>query len=222
MKLLSVLAFTMGVLTAVLGGPSPSPQIMPPPPLIIPSQYYLRANAPNTPFHNRPVVRFPQSHMLGLENFTVHPATTPVYFLPIPIPGKETFAMQVPYSGDDMSETPYVTAIVSKGSHTASMKILSMPDPTATSTKDGCPGVEVTCVADQWSVSGGHPGVAMKGLKYEGWKGGWSVVKDAGTEGWHIYWVAKGEAAKAKRQFGMASVHDVDVDVVPVEAEGEN
>ena len=30
-------------------------------------------------------------------------------------------------------------------------------------------------------------------LAYEGFEGGWKAERDAGTEGWHVYWVKENE-----------------------------
>ncbi|ORY11299.1 hypothetical protein BCR34DRAFT_327148 [Clohesyomyces aquaticus] len=152
----------------------------------IPSQYYLRVNAGKTQWHHQPLSQLPKSKLLGLENITrEHPVPTPpLNFLPIDIPGTDSrFAMQVPYSGDDLSKTPYITAVSWKGSSTAAMKVLFMSDPTEESVKEGCPVGNVVCVADAWSTSGRNEEGVRKRLEYGGWQGAWGVFADAGVRG---------------------------------------
>jgi hypothetical protein len=51
---------------------------------------------------------------------------------------------------------------------------------------DTCPeGYE--CVVDQWTFDAAVD-MAYPNFRFVGFKGNWKPFKDAGKEGWHVYW----------------------------------
>ncbi|KAF1926401.1 uncharacterized protein M421DRAFT_7012 [Didymella exigua CBS 183.55] len=175
--------------------------------------FTLRANCSDEPWHGRYLVNLPTSHRLGLENFTVHPETPGLKFLPILLRDDDNkYALRGEAVGDDLSRTPYLAALTNKATRTVSMKIVYLPTPLRESfdtQTDACPkGYD--CTADQWTFDeptptpGGRRNIYYN-LRFGGFKGSWEPFKDAGKEGWHVYW--KGNA-------GM--YHHVQFDLVPV------
>lgn len=68
---------------------------------------------------------------------------------------------------------------------------------------DACPA-GYDCTADQWTLGEFDDGI-YPDLKFGGFKGRWEPFKDAGRDGWHVYW--KGNAGVH---------HPVQFDLVPV------
>ncbi|KAL1605902.1 hypothetical protein SLS59_003023 [Nothophoma quercina] len=134
-------------------------------------------------------------------------------FLPIRIREDENrYALQGVYVGDDLSRTPYLAALANNATHTVSMKIVYLPSPLQESFDthtDACPeGYD--CTADQWTFGDDNPMVGdTQSIHYDfrfgGFKGKWKPFKDAGKEGWHVYW--KGNAGIH---------HPVQFDLIPV------
>ena len=168
------------------------------------------------PWHGRDLVDLPTGHRLGLENFTVSPETPGLKFLPIRLrDDDDKFALRGESSDDELSRTPYLAALTNKATRTASLKILYLPNPLRESVEtqtDACPdGYE--CTADQWTFN--EPASAASeasyyNLKFGSFRGRWEPFKDAGKEGWHVYW--KGNAGVH---------HPVQFDLVPVVGEDE-
>ncbi|KAF2797297.1 hypothetical protein K505DRAFT_372538, partial [Melanomma pulvis-pyrius CBS 109.77] len=137
------------------------------------------------------------SQRLGLENFTVHPVTPALPIVPIAIPlPADTYALRIPALGDDLGATPYLAALEPASASSprrVALKTIYVPSPEAEDVDGACPeGFE--CTADAFSVYGDG---GRKKLAYGGFEGRWSAVKDAGREGWHVYWregVAPGPA----------------------------
>lgn len=150
---------------------------------------------------------------------------------PFKIPAQETYALIIPYGGDDLSKPFYITAFQSMGTRTASLGIIQAPDPTNTEATPGmdpqpCPR-DKECVANAFLLYQPTPedGKKEDGAKpfrrlgYEGFPGQWEAVKDAPhSEGWHVYWKAKG-GRRSERAQGTA----IEIEVVPVGAgEGQS
>jgi hypothetical protein len=138
-------------------------------------------------------VALPSSHQLGLENFTVHPTTPPLKFRPVKL-SSGNYALQGEDSNNNDSEAPYLVALNSKqGTRTASMAIVHMRQPTPHFFKahvDSCPqGYD--CVVDHWTFDAAMD-MTYPNFRFAGYKGNWAPFKDAGKEGWHVYW--KGNA----------------------------
>src|SRR5690242_1752404 len=166
-------------------------------------------NSTDEPWHRRHLVSLLTGDRLGLENFTVNPETPPLKFLPIRIhDDDDKYALRGDGIGDDLSRTPYLAALTNIATRTVSMKIVYLPTPLRESFEtqtDACPkGYE--CTADQWifADSGSGESRVHYDFAFGGFKGRWKPFKDAGTEGWHVYW--KGNA-------GMQ--HSMQFDLVP-------
>ncbi|KAF2242387.1 hypothetical protein BU26DRAFT_438867, partial [Trematosphaeria pertusa] len=164
---------------------------------------------PKEPWHNRHLIPIPTSQILGLENFTVHPATPPVLFTPIELsPGTGNYAFRAAYSGDDLSQTPYIAALTSNAeNHDVSMKVIPLPDPTDESIQlnpNACPE-NYECKADAWTAKPNQNG-ELTALGIEGLEGAWEPIKDAGKGGWHVYWKPDG---------GDKVYHPIQIDIVP-------
>jgi hypothetical protein len=145
------------------------------------------------PWHGRSLVTLPTTQRLGLENFTVHPATPPPQFIPVRIRDDDNkFALRGDDSGDDLSQTPYLAALAHKATRTVSLKIVYLPTPLRESFEtlaEACPeGYE--CTADQWVFDeyDSGDGQILYNLQFAGFQGKWVPFKDAGKEGWHVYW----------------------------------
>lgn len=161
----------------------------------------------------------PTSHRLGLENFTVHPETPGLQFLPIRLrDDDDKYALRGFSVGDDLSRTPYLAALTNNATRTVSLKIVYLPTPLRESFEtqtDACPeGYD--CTADQWTFdeptpTAGDSQQTCYNLKFSGFNGVWEPFKDAGKEGWHVYW--KGNA-------GMH--HPVQFDLVPFIGRGDH
>ncbi|KAF2746202.1 hypothetical protein M011DRAFT_88526 [Sporormia fimetaria CBS 119925] len=199
MRLCTVLGLAATTLHAVSAAPAPSPQLVPP--QLAPA-YHLRVHAPEQPWHHRHIIQLPSTRLLGLENFTRRPETTPVTVLPIQIPDKAEYALRVPDRGDDLSRTPYVSALLPKDTArgSVSLRIIYIPDPrdeTIGRNPDACPGGK-KCAASAFVLYGmdspnPEDGVVeeklLGKLAYSGFEGHWEAVKDAPrSEGWHLYW----------------------------------
>ncbi|KAH4125071.1 hypothetical protein HBI24_190120 [Parastagonospora nodorum] len=167
--------------------------------------FYLRANYPDQPWHGRHVVALPTSHQLGFENFTVHPETPPLKFVPFRL-RNGNFALQGEGSNEDPIKATYLAALKSTtGTRTASMAVMYFSKPIKHSETifDACPeGYE--CAVDQWMFDAAVDNV-YPNFRFEGFNGSWIPFKDAGTEGWHVYW--KGDAGPS---------HPIQIDMVPV------
>jgi hypothetical protein len=163
-------------------------------------------------------VNLPTGHRLGLENFTVHPETPGIEFIPIRLHDDDNkYALRGISVGDDLSRTPYLAALTNNATRTVSLKIVYVPTPLRESFEtqtDACPeGYD--CTADQWTFDEptpipGNSQQAYYNLKFGGFTGVWAPFKDAGKEGWHIYW--KGDA-------GMH--HPIQFDLVPAISGGD-
>ena len=90
------------------------------------------------------------------------------------------------------------------------MAIVYIAKPTRRSfkvTSDVCPdGYE--CVADQWTFDAARSDMVHPDFRFEGFKGNWEPFKDAGKEGWHVYW--KGDAGL---------YHPITLDMVPTDGD---
>ena len=166
------------------------------------------------PWHGRSLVTLPTTQRLGLENFTVFPVTPPLRFLPIRVRDDDNkFALRGDGSGDDLSQTPYLTALANKATRTVSLKIVYLPTPLRESFEtqiDDCPeGYD--CIADQWMFDedSSGDGQVLYNMQFAGFKGKWFPFKDAGKEGWHVYW---------KGDFG--EYISINFDLVPLPQDG--
>ncbi|KAF2188710.1 hypothetical protein K469DRAFT_85383 [Zopfia rhizophila CBS 207.26] len=208
MKLVQLFSLALASASTILAAPAPQrdPQKSGP-------TYYLRVNSPNQPWHHRAIIQIPSTKLLGLENFTVNPSTKPIHVQPIRIPSKEAYALRLPYTGDDLTRTPYIAALQPKSANStksAAMKVIYAPTPLEkdVGAVEACPR-DAQCVSDAWGVAEvGKEGGEGRGLRFEGWKGKWVAVKDAVPEGWHVYW--RGE----EEEDGKVG-YDVEVEVVP-------
>jgi hypothetical protein len=151
------------------------------------------------------------SHQLGLENFTVHPETPPLTFNPVQL-ANGNYALQAEDSGDgDGSKMPYLAALESvSGTRTASMAVISVLPGTSEAIEaefDSCPD-GYNCVTDQWTFGDASVDLVHPEFHFAGYKGNWAPFKDAGAEGWHVYW--KGDEGLA---------HPIKLELVPSEEE---
>lgn len=127
----------------------------------------------------------------------MNPETPPLKFLPIRIRDDDNkFALRGDDIGDDLSRTPYLAALVNEATRTVSMKIVYLPNPLRESFEtqtDACPE-GYHCSADQWEFSSiaSNDDPVYYDLKFAGFKGRWEPFKDAGKEGWHVYWKGNG------------------------------
>ena len=138
---------------------------------------------------------------------------------PVKIPNDSTYALKLPFSGDDLSHTPYIAALATMATRTANLGEIYVPDPTKETLDlkpSACPP-EKECIADSFSLYTYNSideaeNVSASGslgrLSFEGFPGRFVVVKDAPkNEGWHIYWKSDdGQGAQ------------IEIDVVPVDA----
>jgi hypothetical protein len=159
-------------------------------------------------------VALPTSQLLGLENFTVHPETPLLTFNPVQLTNGN-YALQAEDSGDgDGSKMPYLAALGStSGTRTASMAVVFVLTTTSGAIKatfDSCPD-GYTCVTDQWTFGGASVDWVHPDFHFAGYKGNWAPFKDAGAEGWHVYW--KGDEGLT---------HPIKLDLVPTEKEEED
>jgi hypothetical protein len=140
-------------------------------------------------------VALPTSHQLGLENFTVSPTTPPLKFRPIRV-AKGNYALRGEGDHDENNQAPFLVALKSTtGTRTASMAIVYISTPNLRRRfepiADACPqGYE--CVADQWTFDDADEDTVRPNFRFAGYEGTWEPFKDAGAEGWHVYW--KGNA----------------------------
>ena len=124
----------------------------------------------------------------------MHPETAPLKFIPlqITISDETTYALRGSV-GDDLSRTPYLSAVINPSTHTVSMEITHLPNPLQSSfvaTPDACPE-GCLCAADQWTFDSDEDG-KLSNLGFGEFKGKWVPFKDARAEGWTLYW--KGNA----------------------------
>ncbi|KAH6612050.1 hypothetical protein C7974DRAFT_90489 [Boeremia exigua] len=203
-----MLASLLAVAVVAAATPFTSPQNW----ILREAQFYtLRANCPDQPWHGRSLVNLPLSKRLGLENFTVNPETPALKFLPIRIHNEDNkYALRGYGVGDDLSRTPYLAALTNNATRTVSLKIVYLPTPLRESFKtqtDACPE-DYDCTADQWTFDDpsrlSSSAQFYRDLRFGGFKGRWEPFKDAGKEGWHVYW--KGNAGIH---------HPVQFDLVP-------
>lgn len=173
-------------------------------------------HSPNEPWHNRHLVQLPTTQMLGLENFTVHPITPPFTFMPVQIGGDGRYGLRaLDGIGDDENLEPWVAAIKPKnGIRTVAMKVVALPNPFTGDDYFDCPD-GCDCENDTWTASEGGPQGGLQFFGYGGFHGAWIPTKDAGAEGWHVYFKDLGDGERAAG-FG----HEILLDVVPVEEEG--
>lgn len=174
----------------------------------------ITSHSSRQPWHGRSLVTLPTTQRLGLENFTVFPVTPPLRFLPIRVRDDDNkFALRGDGSGDDLSQTPYLTALANKATRTVSLKIVYLPTPLRESFEtqiDDCPeGYD--CIADQWMFDedSSGDGQVLYNMQFAGFKGKWFPFKDAGKEGWHVYW---------KGDFG--EYISINFDLVPLPQDG--
>ncbi|KAF2714251.1 hypothetical protein K504DRAFT_450821 [Pleomassaria siparia CBS 279.74] len=195
MKCFSLGSFAITAYTTALAVPLVQPQYAP---RAVAADFYLRANAPGKPWHLRNIVWIPSTKRLGLENFTVHPETPPVYVTPIPL-ANNTYALRIPDSGDGLSRTPYIAALDIDSQKTG-YKTVHASAPTGVDVEEGCPA-DTYCPTDEFNIyqDGG------KKLAYGGFEGNWNVNKDVSPEGWHIYWMGTD-------RFGS---QDIEIELVP-------
>ncbi|KAH8729075.1 hypothetical protein GQ44DRAFT_747394 [Phaeosphaeriaceae sp. PMI808] len=158
------------------------------------------------PWHKRHLVALPSSHRLGLENFTVQPSTPPLKFLPIQL-SNGNWALRGEGGNSDQSKTPYLAALKStSGTHTVSMAIIYMPSLSliySKATPSACPAT-YECIANQRSFDGANSDMIRTNFRFAGFDRGWKPSRDAGKEGWHVYW--KGNAGL---------YHSIQLDLVP-------
>jgi hypothetical protein len=158
-------------------------------------------NSPNKPWHNRYLIPLPTTRNLGLENFTTHPTTPPLYIEPIALPN-DVYALRVTDAGDDLSKTPYIAALEDhRYSYTPDvigLKTVYASSPV--SEVEGCPE-QLACITTGFSV---YEDVGRK-LAYGGFEGGWKAERDAGTEGWHVYWVKESERGSGAIELGIVA-----------------
>lgn len=86
-----------------------------------------------------------------------------------------------------------------------------MPDPTKkilVANPQTCPGGK-ECVVDEWTVRRGEGG-GLGRFSFAGYPGGFTAVKDASPEGWHVYW--RGESAALH-----VGPEEIELDVIPIE-----
>jgi hypothetical protein len=135
----------------------------------------------------------PSSRQLGLENLTVLSPTPPLKFRPLKL-SNGNYAVQGEIDGNDPSKASYLAALISsEGTRSASMASLYT-----------CPEGD-ECIADQWTFAPWINSVYAN-FRFAGFKGRWEPFKDAGKEGWHLYW---------KGDFGPH--HSIQLDLVSVD-----
>ncbi|KAF2275765.1 uncharacterized protein EI97DRAFT_434172 [Westerdykella ornata] len=226
-----ITALLLALLPLSSAAPAASPQLLPLQDL--PSSYILQVA--QHPWQGRPLLQLPTTHLIGLENFTIHPPSAGLTVLPIRIPKQEPplYALRIPSPSDDLTNTPYLAALLpaSNGKPKwASAAPIFVPDPTGETVRkwrDRCPrGWE--CGADAWVIySGTDAGdesqsagsVCVAGerqplgkLAYGGFNGHWEAVKDApNSEGWHVYWIAE----DAGKEPGVPVGTRVEIEIVP-------
>jgi hypothetical protein len=105
------------------------------------------------------------------------------------------YALRGEGSGADPIGFPYLAALKSTtGTRTTSMAIIYAKKPARTSSNvkvETCPkGYE--CVVDQWTFDDASMDMVYSNFRFAGYQGKWQPSKDAGKEGWHVYW--KGNA----------------------------
>ncbi|KAJ8114305.1 hypothetical protein OPT61_g3788 [Boeremia exigua] len=168
--------------------------------------------SPDEPWHGRHLVDLPTGDRLGLENFTVNPETPPLRFTPVRIRNDDNrYALRGDGVGDDLSRIPYLAALINRVTRTVSMKIVYLPTPLQESFEtqtDACLQ-GYSCTADQWFFSDvgpiSGPKEVYRDFRFGGFRGRWELFKDAGREGWHVYW--KGAAGTHRPvQFDLVSV----------------
>ncbi|KAF2824440.1 hypothetical protein CC86DRAFT_395635 [Ophiobolus disseminans] len=174
-----------------------------------PQHYFLRGRCPKQPWDGRHIVALPTSHQLGFENYTVAPTTPPLNFRPIQV-ANGNYALCGEGDNDDHDRAPILVSLKSTtGTRTASMAVIYISKPARRhhfkANADACPeGYE--CVADQWMFDSAGDDLVHSNFRFAGYTGTWEPFKDAGAEGWHVYWK------------GNAGVYTpIDLDLVPTE-----
>jgi hypothetical protein len=146
--------------------------------------------------------------------------------LPVKVPDQATYALKLPSSGDDHGKTPYVATLVTMATRTASLGEILFSNPTKTGKwvagpPSACPASK-DCLKDAFSVyqpsaaegdevmvdnsatGDEHGKAAVLGrLGYEGFSGQWEAWKDAGKEGWHVYWKGSGPKRQTPGREGL-------------------
>lgn len=135
------------------------------------------------------------------------PETPPSKFLPIRLRANDDkYALREDSVTDDLSRSPYLAALANNSTRTVSLKLVYLSTPMRESFEtqtDACPeGYD--CTADQWTLDEIGDGV-YQDFRFAGFRGKWEPFKDAGKEGWHVYW--KGNAG---------AQHPVQLNLVPV------
>lgn len=122
------------------------------------------------------------------------------------------YALQGEGGSDNLSAIPFLAALESTtGTRTSSMAIVYMSKLSLQSNKfylNACPAGYV-CVADQWIFDDAGTDMVLKNFRFAGFNGKWEPFKDAGKEGWHVYW--KGNAGLT---------HSTQLDLAPVDEDG--
>ncbi|KAF2002318.1 hypothetical protein P154DRAFT_594682 [Amniculicola lignicola CBS 123094] len=153
-----------------------------------PQRSHLYVKPDIKPWGSRQIVPIPTTGNLGLENFTIHPTTPGIKFLPIQLPNSpSSYALQVSpvdWESDD-DAIAYIAAVYSPGSHRAALRVIHLaPEPVATGAVSAeCMDDGLECHMSQWKIEEGV-------LTYGGFGGEWVVVKDVSPYGWSVYWSA--------------------------------
>lgn len=131
---------------------------------------------------------------MGLENFTVSPTTPPVKFRPIRLQNGN-YALQGEGMKEQPHRLPYLAALkLPEGTRTISMGVVFLQVDGYQKRYDGfdgCPG-NYGCIIDQWTFDPVQAYMIHQNFRFAGFEGAWEPFKDAGKEGWHVYW--KGDA----------------------------
>lgn len=140
------------------------------------------------------MVALPTSHQLGFENYTVAPTTPGLSFRTIKV-SNGNYALRGEGENDGQDRAPFLVVLKDTiGTRTASMKVLYITSPQRIgqdAVAEACPeGYE--CVADQWTFDGAGEDLIHRNFRFAGYEGTWGPFKDAGAEGWHVYWKGNG------------------------------
>ncbi len=143
------------------------------------------------PWGGRWIVNLIDDNYLGLENFTVHPETPPVKFIPTML-AEGTFALvtEPVADGQDPNSVPQLAAVTTKDDpQSVELMIISNSTTNGPANAKPCPDGK-QCFTDLWDMADGDEDDDYALLVFDGFNGTWVPVIDARPHGWHVYWTA--------------------------------
>ncbi|KAF2877595.1 hypothetical protein BDV95DRAFT_601973 [Massariosphaeria phaeospora] len=214
MKLPTLILRALALLPAILALPTDDPIYEVDDDYPLPTAHYsLKVNAPNQPWHGRPIIKLPNSLYLGIDNFTIRPPTPPVTFRIFNRgeEGQYTFVADIE---DDDENTHFLWGATP---HSNPMQTAIGLSPVSGEEQDH----DVDLFAFTMTVPPDSTvRTTRSGFRVADVRGAWQPVEDARPAGWVVWWKAKNEGEE-----NVAEVNnDIGLDVVFVwdDADGDD